>query len=170
MDARVHLATSLERREVPLAEFFVGPGETILNQGELITAISMELPESRFGSAFLKYGNRNEMAIAVVSAAVSISLAEDNEQITDVRIALGSVAPIPMRAREAEDLLRGNTCGADQVKQAAIRAADAAQPISDIRASADYRRRLTSVLVERAIESALDHARGEGEPRCTKCA
>jgi carbon-monoxide dehydrogenase medium subunit len=170
MDARVHLVTSQERRDVPLAEFFVGPGETILNQGELVTAVSIELPNSRFGSAFLKYGHRNEMAIAVVSAAVSMSLAEDNEGITDVRIALGSVAPIPMRAHEAEDLLCGNACDEGRVKQAAIRAADATQPISDIRASADYRRRLTSVLVERALLSALDHARGEGGSPCTKCA
>lgn len=170
MDARVHLVAAQERREVPLAEFFVGPGETVLNQGELITAVSMELPNSRFGSAFLKYGNRSEMAIAVASVAVGISLAEDNEEITDVRIALGSVAPIPMRAREGEELLRGTACDAGQVKQAAIRAADATQPISDIRSSADHRRRLTSVLVERALVSALDHAKREGGSPCTKCA
>jgi CO/xanthine dehydrogenase FAD-binding subunit len=170
MDARVHLVTSQRRREVPLAEFFIGPGETILKQGELITAISMELPNASFGSTFLKYGNRTEMAIAVASIAVGITLAEDNEQIADVRIALGSVAPTPMRAREAEELLRGTDSNAALIKQAAIRAAEATQPISDIRASADYRRRLTSVLVERALAAALDRARGEGGSLCTKCA
>jgi CO/xanthine dehydrogenase FAD-binding subunit len=169
LNARVRLASRQGLREVSMTEFFVGPGQTALRQGELITTISVPLPSPRSSGVFLKYGRRSEMAIAVVSVAVQVSLADAAEQASEVRIALGSVAPVPMRAHDAEELLIGTPCRADQVKEAARRAAHATQPISDIRASADYRRLLTSVLVERAILSAVESARGEGGSPCTKC-
>jgi carbon-monoxide dehydrogenase medium subunit len=116
----------------------------------------------------VKFGKRSEMAIALVSVAAYIAVEDSRDEIVDARIALGSVAPVPFRAREAEDLLRGTTGDAAQLKEAASSAAGATRPISDVRASADYRRLLASVLVERAISGALDLARGAGGPTCTK--
>jgi CO/xanthine dehydrogenase FAD-binding subunit len=169
LDARVHLVSHQGPREVPLTDFFVGPGETSMRQGELIASISAPLQPPRSAGVFLKYGRRSQMAIAVVSVAVHVTFADGPEEASQVRIALGSVAPVPMRAYEAEELLVGTPCTAVEVKKAARRAADATRPISDIRASADYRRLLTSVLVERAVLSAVDKARGEGGSPSTKC-
>jgi carbon-monoxide dehydrogenase medium subunit len=108
------------------------------------------------------------MAIALVSVAAYVAVDDGSDQILDARIALGSVAPVPFRPREAEELLRGTTGATAQVSEASKRAADATRPISDVRASADYRRLLASVLVERALSGALDLARGLGGPSCTK--
>jgi CO/xanthine dehydrogenase FAD-binding subunit len=169
LDAKLHLASGRGKREVAIADFFVGPGETRLQRGELITAVSIEPPAAPSASVFLKYGKRNALAIAVVSVAVRVTLADDRVHVSDVRIALGSVAPTPMRAHDAERLLCGTKGEPGQIAQAAKRAAEATQPITDIRATADYRRLLTSVLVERAVTTALERARTEGEPSCTEC-
>jgi CO/xanthine dehydrogenase FAD-binding subunit len=155
LDAVLQLATRDGVREVPLDEFFVAPGETKLRAGELITGITFDLPQARSAATFVKFGKRSEMAIAVVSAAAYVALAEGKDEIIDVRIALGSVAPVPFRPREAEDLLRGTAGEDSQIKDAARVAAGATRPISDVRASAGYRRLLSSVLVERALSGAL---------------
>lgn len=105
----------------------------------------------RTKSAFLKLGNRNSMAIAVASIAVRVSLNEIG-QVDQVRIALGSVAPTPARAYQAEALLQSNHLTETSIRLAAEAAQRAACPITDLRASAGYRSRLVAVLTRRALE------------------
>ncbi len=142
-----------ERREVPLPEFFSGPGQTVLRSGELVTGITFAAPSSVARSAYRKAGQRNALAIAVVSVA----LVHEPEAGT-VRIALGSVAPTPIRAMEAEKLFESgwmDVAGrAELLGAVASAAARAASPIDDIRASAWYRTVLVEVLTRRALEEA----------------
>ena len=140
-----------ERREVPLPEFFTGPGQTILRPGELVTGITFAVPSSAARSAYRKAGQRNALAIAVVSVAVV-----HEPEAGTARIALGSVAPTPIRATEAEQLFESswmNASGrAELLGAVAAAAARAASPIDDIRASAWYRTVLVEVLTRRALE------------------
>ena len=140
-----------ERRDVPLLEFFLGPGQTVLRPGELVTGITFTAPSSAARSAYRKAGQRNALAIAVVSVAVV-----HEPEAGTVRIALGSVAPTPIRATEAEKLFESdwmNVSGRTELLGAvAGAAARAASPIDDIRASAWYRTVLVEVLTRRALE------------------
>jgi CO/xanthine dehydrogenase FAD-binding subunit len=162
LNATLHLSDRRRSRSVPICDFFVGPGNTILEDGELITVISVDLPAYRSASVFAKFGKRNAMAIAVASVAVHVAVDPGSGAVTEARVALGSVGPTPFRAFEAERVLRAGTGGPAEIQAAASCAANAAQPISDVRASADYRRSLVRVLVQRAIADALDRARAEG--------
>ncbi len=142
-----------EPREVPLPEFILGPGQTVLRPGELLTGITFAGPSSAARSAYRKAGQRNALAIAVVSVA----LVHEPEAGT-VRIALGSVAPTPMRATEAEKLFESGWMDvsgrAELLGAVAAAAARAASPIDDIRASAWYRTVLVEVLTRRALKEA----------------
>ncbi len=168
LNATLQLSDRRRSRSLPIYDFFVGPGSTILEDGELITAVSVELPAYRSASVFAKFGKRNAMAIAVASVAVYVAVDPGSGAITEARVALGSVGPTPFRALEAERVLRAGTGGAAEIQAAATCAANATQPIADLRASADYRRLLASILVQRAITDALDRARAEGCQSCTK--
>ena len=139
------------RREVPLLEFLLGPGQTILRPDELVTGITFAGPSSGARSVYKKAGQRNALAIAVVSVA----LVYEPEAGT-VSIALGSVAPTPIRATEAEKLFESGWTDvsrrAELMGAVAAAAARAASPIDDIRASAWYRTVLVEVLTRRALE------------------
>jgi CO/xanthine dehydrogenase FAD-binding subunit len=163
LDARAHLVSLEGARDVPLSEFFAGPGQTCLRRGELIESISFDVPAFRSASVFVKLGKRNALAVAVASAAVYLALQEGTRQVLDARIALGSVAPTPIRAREAEQILQGREISRERIREAARCAAGAARPISDARASADYRRALSAILVERAVTDALHRATRQEE-------
>jgi len=142
-----------ERREVPLPEFVLGPGQTVLRPDELVTGITFANPSSAARSAYRKAGQRNALAIAIVSVAVV-----HEPEAGTVRIALGSVAPTPVRATEAEKLFESgwnDVSGRPELLRAvAVAAAGAASPIDDIRASAWYRTVLVEVLAKRALEEA----------------
>ena len=138
------------RREVPLAEFFVGPGKTTLGPDELVTEVAFRSPTAGARSAYFKAGQREALAIAIVSVAVV-----HEPDAGTVRIAMGSVAPVPVRAVAAEELFArewepGKVDDAF-VDAVAAEAARAASPIDDIRASARYRTVLTEVLARRAL-------------------
>jgi carbon-monoxide dehydrogenase medium subunit len=143
------------RREVPLAEFFLRPGETVLRADELVTGAVFDRPSAGARGVYKKAGQRNALAIAVASVAV---VHEPDEGT--VRIALGSVAPTPVRATEAEGLFAGGWRDAavkapdrrEFLREVAAAAARAAAPIDDVRASAWYRTVLVEVLAKRALE------------------
>ena len=141
------------RHEVPLLEFFLGPGRTVLRPDELVTGITFAVPSGGARGAYKKAGQRNALAIAVVSVA----LVHEPEAGT-VNIALGSVAPTPIRATEAEKLFESGWTDvsgrAELVGAVAAAAARVASPIDDIRASAWYRTVLVEVLTRRALEEA----------------
>jgi carbon-monoxide dehydrogenase medium subunit len=101
------------------------------------------------------------MDIALVNCAVFMSLASKQEVVSDVRIALGAVAPTPIRAKPAETFLIGKIADQDAIEKAAELAAAGVSPIDDVRSSAGYRRQMARVLTRRALEEALNRARGK---------
>jgi len=150
MDASLVLIGPAGTREVPADEFVTGPGQTILQAGELLKEIRVPPLPGGTATAFLKAGRRAAMEISVVCVAARLSLADGVCQAA--RIALGAVAPTPLRAREAEAALEGRSVTAGSVREAARLAAQATRPISDVRASAEYRRHLSELMVRRALE------------------
>jgi aerobic carbon-monoxide dehydrogenase medium subunit len=144
------------RRTVSLDAFFLGPRRTVLEQGEVLVSVRLPAPPAGTGSCYLRHTPRMEMDIAVAGSAAVVTLAGDT--IADARICLASVAPIPVRARTAESLLRDAPANDDSFRRAAEAAAGDCSPISDVRGSEDYRRHLVTVLTTRALTSAVEQA------------
>jgi carbon-monoxide dehydrogenase medium subunit len=157
-DARARVVAPGGERLVPLEEFFLGPSMTVLRRGEMLESLRLAPPAGRTGSAFLKIG-RVAADIAKVSVAVRID--REGERIADCRIALGAVAPTPMRSPEAEQLLRGQKPTRRLVTDAARAAAGEIRPITDVRSTAEYRRHAAIVMVEDAVASAWTRAGGK---------
>jgi CO/xanthine dehydrogenase FAD-binding subunit len=161
LDARAEIRGRGGERELDLSEFFRGVNRTALARGEVLTAIFIPRPPVRTGAAHAKLGVRRAMDLPVVGAAAALSLAPDGRRCRQARIALGAVAPIPMRARKAEGLLEGRPVTAAVLKEAAAAAAAAARPVTDLRAGAEYRRDMVQVLTERVLRRALRRAQGK---------
>jgi CO/xanthine dehydrogenase FAD-binding subunit len=159
-DASVVLASSAGIREVELAEFFTGPGQTIMAANEILTEIRLPNPSSPGAATFIKLGQRRSMAIALVSIATRLSL-DKNGLLSEARIVLGSVAPTPVRALDAEALLVGSKPTEELIDSAAIVAGKTATPITDVRASEGYRNDMTEVLVRRALRANLSDLNDE---------
>jgi len=159
LGARVRISGPDGRRSLLLENFFTGPGQTALRPGELATGVQVPVPGPRTGSAYMRHTTRGAMDIAGVGAGVALTLAPRREVCTEAAIALGAVAPTPMRAREAEKVLRGQELTPERIEAAAETAAGEALPISDVRASAGFRRELVRVLTQRMIAAALEDAR-----------
>lgn len=157
-DAQVHLRRNDVQRVFPLTEFFVGPGKTKLEPGEFIQSISFQKLSAAWGAAFQKMGKRNGMAIAVVSAAAAVVL-DETGAVSDVRIALGSVAPTVVRSPRAEAKLWGQVPGQTLIHEAALETAQDISPITDIRSTSEYRQHAAAVLTERALQQAIAQAR-----------
>jgi carbon-monoxide dehydrogenase medium subunit len=161
--AVVEVAGSGGTRSLPIEELHVGPGVTCLAADEIITAIVLPEPGPGSGSAYRKLGKRGGgWDIALVGVAASVALGAAGE-IADARIALASVAPTTLRARDAEAALRGAVPTEEHLAAAADAAAAEARPISDLRASAAYRRSLVRVLALRTLLDAVAGAR-QAEP------
>jgi carbon-monoxide dehydrogenase medium subunit len=143
-------------RTVAVEDFCTGPGRTVLGAGELVTHIVVPPPPPHTGKAYIKHGRRREMELATVGVAVTLTL--DRGACTGIRIALAAVGPTPIRARQAEALLIGRRPDAEAIAAAADAAAAESRPISDVRASAAYRRQMVAVLTRRAVEQALQEA------------
>ncbi|MFO1363962.1 MAG: xanthine dehydrogenase family protein subunit M [Burkholderiales bacterium] len=143
-------------RTVALEDFFIGPGRTVLAPGELVTEVVVPPPAPRTGKHYIKHGRRKAMELATVGVAVALTLERD--ACRDIRIALGAVAPTPIRARAAEAALRGRALDGGTIAAAARTAMGECRPISNVRGSAEYRREMVGVLVARAIERAREGA------------
>lgn len=154
-------------REVRLADFFLGPGKTVLLHGELLTGVRFDRIPPGTGAAYLKFGQRRAMDIAVVNVAALLTI-DGEGKCRQAKIGLGSVASTPIRSGAAEDVLRGSIITAGLLEKAAREAAGDVSPIDDIRASAAYRRELVEVLTRRALEKAWQSAQGlaGGEYQC----
>lgn len=156
LGAKFRLQAKGTERLVPAEQFFLGPRQTVLHPGEILTEIIVPL-QDHFSASFLSFGRRKALTLAIVNTAAGISLREGQE-ITTARITLGAVAPTPIRAYKAEHVLEGQKVTPGLLAEAAEVAAAETSPISDLRASADYRRRLSAVLVRRVLESSLGRA------------
>jgi len=165
LGATLGLQAQGKQRLVPIEQFFLGPRRTVLQPGEVLTEIIVPLRED-FTASFLRMGRRKALTLSIVNAAAG--LAVNGQQVTEARIALGAVAPTPIRAYKAEQLLLGRKMSPELFAEAAAVAATEISPISDLRASADYRRQISVVLVRRALEIAL--ARQKNAPAALRAA
>jgi CO/xanthine dehydrogenase FAD-binding subunit len=156
MGASARLAAPDGERVIPLGEFFVSVRENILRVGEILVEVQVPRLPLNTGEAFMKIG-RTSVDIALVNVAALVTLGDSGE-CSRVRIVMGSVAPTPFRAKEAEGLLRGRVVGDSLVKEAAEAASREIKPISDQRATADYRREAGRILLERCLREALRRA------------
>ncbi len=155
-DAQVDIASADGERTVSIDELFTGPGQTVLVPGEIITRFRLPNPAS--GSHYIKHKIREVMDLAFIGVAAAVNL--DNATITDARIGLAAVAPTPIRATEAENLLKGNEPTAELLEQVGEAAAAASSPISDLRCSAEHRKEMVDVLTRRTVQQALGRASG----------
>jgi len=155
LDAQVQLQSKSGTRTVPLAEFFLGPRQTVRTPAELLAEIRYPVPAANTATTFLKLGQRWEDAISIVSVAASLE--RDGDICQSVRLALGAVAPIPRRAKQAEAVLAGQKLTDELLRRAAqVAASEDANPIDDVRGSAEYRRWMAEVLVYRALTSLIE--------------
>lgn len=134
---------------VSLEEFFTGPGCIVCEPGELLVEIRVPVPPPGTRGVYLKHG-RSAIDLATVGVAVIMTM-EPGAVCRDVKIVLGAVAPTPMRARKAEEVLRGKKVDPALIEKSAQAAADEARPITDVRASAEYRKEMVKVYTRRAI-------------------
>lgn len=153
-EAKVKARTLQGEREIPLSEFFAGVKKTVLRNNELLTEIIVPEKPSHTGESFLKIGKRNALIISIASAATSMTLS--NGKCEKVRIALGSVAPTPIRAQKTETFLEGKEVNERTITEASKLVAGDISPITDFRASAEYRREVSNVLVKRVLRKAAE--------------
>ncbi len=152
LDAVVEVEGSGGRRELPLTDFFLGPARTALSQ-ELLIEVRFPEPEAHARAAFYKLG-RTEEDISIVNAAVLI-LVDESGLIQKARLAAGAVAPVPMRVPAAEDYLLGKPPDEANFQEAARLVMEAVRPITDQRATAEYRRKTTRICTLRALRQAM---------------
>lgn len=163
LDATLTIIGPKGERLAPLDGFLIGPDRTALQPGEIVTGINLPPPGSKTATAFLKIMRRRAVDCSIVAVAARVSLAEDSQTCREVRLAVGAAGPNSFRARQAEAVLTGQEVTPELIRQAADLAHDEAQPIDDVRASADYRRMLVKTLVERAVQRAAERATQEGK-------
>ena len=156
LDAVAVIAGPNGRRRVPLVDFFVGVRRTVLEPNELLVELVIPAPEGQSGGNYRRHTPRRELDIAVVGVASQLSLRDG--VCTKAGIALGAVAPVPLRATAAEESLVGQEVTPEAIERAAELAVEAARPISDQRGSAEYRRHLVRVLTRRTLTTALERA------------
>jgi len=161
-DATVTLRSESGERQVPIADLMTGPGTTIAASDELLTEVEVPLPPDGAGSCYARLEYRRQMEIAVVGATAAVTIA--GGRVAWAGVAITALAPTIRLVPEAEEALIGSDGGADAVAEAARVAAAAAEPISDVRASADYRRAMAEVVARRVLTAAVARARGEAIP------
>jgi carbon-monoxide dehydrogenase medium subunit len=158
LDAQVEIDGKTGTRVIELGRFFLGPGATVLGDGEILTRLKISLTPHRQGSVYYKLSTRKAMDLAFVGVAVLLELGEDDE-ITKTRIALGAVAPTPIRVPSAENVLQGAKFSPGAAREAAELAARSCEPISDHRASAEYRREMVRELCQQGLLAAYRRAK-----------
>jgi aerobic carbon-monoxide dehydrogenase medium subunit len=158
LDAVAVIAGPNGRRVVPFAEFFVGVRRTVVAPDEMLVEIEIPAPAAGSGGTYRRHTPRRELDIAIVGVASQLTICDG--RCATARIALAAVAPTPVRARDAEAALEGSAVTPETIEAAARLAVEAAQPISDQRGSAEYRRHLVRVLTRRTLRTALDRAEG----------
>jgi len=161
-EATATLQSAGGSREIAVADLFSGPGQTTADPGELLIAVDIPEPPAGAGSCYARLEYRQQMEIAVVGATAVVVM--DDGKVTDARVAITALAPIIRRVSEAEAALVGTDGSAAATEAAAEAVAAGSAPISDVRASEEYRRAMAAVIARRAIEAAVARASGENVP------
>ena len=156
LDAEAVIAGPSGQRRVPMASFFLGVRRTVLAPGELLLEIVVPAQGAHSGGNYLRHTPRRELDIAVVGVASQVTLT--GGKCTTARIALAAVAPVPLRATDAEQALMGQPLTPQQIERAADLASGAARPIDDHRGSIEFRNHLVRVLTRRTLTTALERA------------
>jgi carbon-monoxide dehydrogenase medium subunit len=148
------LARSVDKeRTVPLHELFSGPGQTTMAPDEILVEVQIPIPKTHEHSCFIKLGRRNAFTLSIVSVATSVTV--EDGVFKDVKVALGAVAPTPMRISTLEQFLIGQEANESLIDDGAKKVTDEIQPITDVRASAEYRKEMSYILTRRAIISCI---------------
>ncbi len=159
LDAELIVEKKGSKRKIALDDFFVGPGQTVLDPDEVLTTVEIPLKPPSFSSQFYKLAVRRYMDIAIVNVALAVQTNGDGA-VESARIALGSVAPRPIRAREAEERLVGSVPDATLIDEVARLAQKASSPITDQRGSAEYRWLMVYRLTKRLLTDLLLNSTG----------
>jgi len=157
-DAQAHICSLEEGHWIPLQELFKGPKMTVLEKNEILGGLRFT-PVKGAGSSFQRIGRRKGFTLSVVNVAVFTQ--RDGKKLKEVRIALGSVAPTPIRAPNVENKIRGRKMNEELIEEASAASIEEARPIDDVRGTAEYRRDMVGVLVKRAMREAWRRAGGE---------
>ncbi len=161
LEAKAKLAFSEGEKTEAFASFFQGPGKSSIGSKGLLTEIDVPYPPQGSRGVYLKHAVRGAMDIAMVGVAVLVTPDAAKNNLQDVRIGLGAVAPTPIRATKTETMLRGKPLNAAMIKEAAAMAASESSPINDQRSSGEYRRWIVEALTRRGLEQSWKAATGK---------
>ena len=156
MEGVVTLTGKKASRKVKLMDFFRGPGLTVRESNEIMTAINLPAPQAGCGASYMRISAR--CGVDIAAAGVGVALKVQSGIVSEARIVLGAVAPVPLRAIKAEAELIGKPYSSEIIERSAQIASEESTPISDVRASADYRKRMVAVLTKRTISEAYDRS------------
>ena len=155
LGARVKLVGPEGERTVELENFFAGPGQTVLQRGEVMIEIQVPPMPPGAQGIYVKHSARGTVNPAIVGVAAILAM--DGKRCKEIKLALGAVAPTPIRAKKAEEILRGGEINDVLVEKAAQAASDESSPITDVRASADYRKEMVKVFTRYALRDRITH-------------
>jgi aerobic carbon-monoxide dehydrogenase medium subunit len=160
LGARARLRSSEGEREVPLQDFFLDYYETDVRPGEILTEIVVPAQPAKAGWAYTKFLPRTADDYATVSVACLLTLEDGTNRCREARVALGSAGTTPLRVEAVEAALQGQELTPERLREAAQQVENRVDPISDFRGSSDYKREMAVVWTRRALEQALERARG----------
>ncbi len=154
MNAKVKIFNDGNEKEIAIGDFFKGVKRTALEKGDIVTGIEVPELKKGEGSAYFKHAVRKAMDLAIVGVAAWVKM--DGSKVADCRIAMGGVGVTPLRAKNAEAILIGNEITEELLEKAGVAASEECSPISDVRASAEYRRDMIRVYTKRAVKKAIE--------------
>ena len=155
LNAKLVLASKKGEREIPITQFFKGPGKTVMEPDELLKEITIPKPEEGSGSAFIKVA-RTSMDLAKISAATALKV--EDRKIAMVRIAIGSAAPTPVRTPKTEEALIGQPFRPSIIREKVKLVVNEISPIDDVRSTAFYRKEVSKIIVEDALLISYERA------------
>jgi carbon-monoxide dehydrogenase medium subunit len=153
LGASVKLMGPDGERTVALEKFFTGPGQTVLQTGEMMVDIQVPPMPLESKGIYLKHTTRGTVNPAIVGVAAIVTM--DRKRCKEIKLVLGAVAPTPTRVKKAEEILRGEEIDEPLIEKAAQAASDESSPISDVRASADYRKEMVKVFTRYALRNGI---------------
>lgn len=156
LGAHLKLIGPKGERAISIQDFFVGPGETLIELDEILTEIRVPVPQAHGRSTYMRHSRRETLDLALVGVAIYIVVRPQHSLCEEVRIALGSVAPTPMRARNAERHLLGRELKEELISESAKIAAEEAKPVSDVYGDDWYKKEIVNVLVRRALLDIME--------------
>ncbi len=164
LNAQLILASKAAEKKIPINSFFTGPGETTMEPGQILKEIELELPKHPSAGCYLKLRRRKAVDISLAGVAFQAETGSDGKTLAEVGIALGGVAPTPIRVPEAEAILVGLTLdeAITKVSHCAQIAVKAASPIDDVRATASYRRTIIDVFLHQCAQKVLSTLKNGG--------